>query len=339
MLRLLPDAAAARFVASRAPRVSPRRYRLRVLHAADGVVVLESTQSTVMPGRYGLLDRDGSFVQVGDVLRASPEQVVRRLHGELPPQMLTRPVSWTGRLHASPADVGRMPELIELADVQAWQFQALGGERERWAVHLGGLGADGLSALRGVTAADMAGYGSLVLNVEYGGTHTFGVDEREHLRAAIAYLRAIGATRVSIIGWSYGASAALSYIASGADDIVTSLVGVSPLVSWRDAIRAAVESAGLRPSVTDRAMRLLDEAAASGLEVSALGWPGDAPLPIPMLAIHSRGDRTLPFSSTAAFAERNPSVVLSERTPSPHTLEWNAGGNALLADVASFLRR
>ncbi len=225
------------------------------------------------------------------------------------------------------------------AGVQAWLFPSPGGDQGCWAVHLGGLGADGLSALRGVAAADMAGYGSLVLNIEYGGTHTFGVDESEHLRAAVAHLRTIGATRVAIMGWSYGTSAALSYIAAGADDIVSSLVGVSPLVSWRDAIHAAVESAGLRPSVTDRAVRLLGEAAAPGLEVSSLGWPGDAPLPIPMLAIHSRGDRTLPFASTAGFAERNPSVVLAERTPSPHTLEWNASGNALLAEVASFLKR
>ncbi|KZE92379.1 hypothetical protein AVP42_02533 [Agromyces sp. NDB4Y10] len=201
-------------------------------------------------------------------------------------------------------------------------------ERDVWFVHVHGMGAAPSSTLRSVESVREAGYPSTIVSLEA----SADIDKRgrgmavEHVRrvvAAIDHAIQQGATRVVMVGWSYGARLVLDAADRRPD--VAGVVLISPMFDLLEVLRLVATRRRLpKPLIAAAASVLstpvvcrlagIDRPIGDGLDFAA------APR---ALIFHSRGDATVPIeitrSAVAAFGE----VDLVEFPPSPHTLEWN----------------
>jgi pimeloyl-ACP methyl ester carboxylesterase len=214
------------------------------------------------------------------------------------------------------------------------------GKRDVWFVHVHGMGAAPSSTLRSVDSVREAGYPSTIVSLEA----SADIEKRgqgmavAHVRrvvAAIDHAIQQGATRVVMVGWSYGARLVLDAAESRPD--VAGVVLISPMFDLLHVLRMVATRQRLpKPLIAAAATVLstpvvcrlagIDRPIGDGLDLAS------APR---TLIFHSRGDATVPIeitrSAVAAFGE----VDLVEFPPSPHTLEWNCDpelfGRSILA--------
>lgn len=344
-LSRLPSGLVGRILADRAARVAPRRYSLHVHDVSKGehpVVTLPRTEATVLPGRYGLLTR-GSLTRVGHVLTVDDTTVTRELLEPSPVWLLRLPVSWSGALHRGPAEITASHRIVELrsGDVRAPGHVLLPDTPSAsWSIHLPGLGATHLSALRSAELAHRSGMASILIDGPLV-RHSFGLRERRLLDAAIRYARTCGAERIVVFGWSYGANAALQHLAQDAS--IDAAVLISPHLHWRPRLTAAATAAGVSAEALQIGSRRIESRLSrrygARIDLGDLGWPDGRRLTVPVLLLHSPGDETLPFAETVAFAEEQPGAELVALPRAPHTLEWNAGEASTERAVRRFLDR
>lgn len=347
MLSRLPDALAAQLVARRLQAIGPRRYSLPVFHSTENTVTVAATASTTLPGRYGLLAPDAGLARVGRILQVAHDRVTRELASPMPTITGSR-MSWTGAIHASPAELAPEVETTDLStdDVpcRAWVIPPRMPSK-RWSIHMGGLGADARSALRTAEVARAAGHGCIVLGLHSRRRHGFGVLEVGVVRRTLDALRDRGATSVTGFGWSFGALAMLLTHRLSPDPLLRGLVLVSPLLDWSASAAATAAAAGIRPAVVDRAIAASQARNRyelpwfrGPLRLDSLQWPVDEPLGIQTLILHSGGDQTNPLEATRRFADLHDDASLIELPDAPHTLEWNANEHAAVVAVSTFLR-
>ncbi len=343
---MLGDRAIGAMFASRASRVAPRRFRLPVLASdldtSTPSVTVPRTASTALPGAYSLLTRTSMF-RVGRLVDSDRTTVTRLITDPPGTSLVGTRASWSGIVHRHPNEVATDARLIQLSHrgevAPAWMLPPP-SRSDTWSIHLPGLGASHLSALRSAELVGTAGIGSIVIDGP-ATHHTFGIRERALIEAAVSEALKAGAKKIIGVGWSYGTNAILQHIANGGG--LDAAVFVSPHLQWRPRIEAAARAAHVPANVLELGMRGIEEQLSKRLHhpvlLEDLGWPTKRPLPIPVLMLHSDGDETLDFRETVVFAAEQPGVELVRLPTAPHTLEWNAGGDATRDAVARFLRR
>jgi len=309
-------------------------------------VRLERNAATALPGRYGLEFDDGSRVIVGPVIgrETTDGSVMRAVIAGRVPAGATR-ARFTGAA-VTPADLGVDEARVPRTRSGAWRFDGDDSEARdgTWVVHTHGLGASPLATLRSVQAVQRAGLPSLVtcLGSAFAERRS-GADatDVDRVIAAIDDAVALGARRVIVSGWSYGAALSLA-AARERPEVVQGAILISPMLGLSETVLHAAAVAGVPRVLVHSALAVLSTpvlARSAGVRgavpVRALSaGPIDG---LPTLAIHSPGDTTIPVELTRAVARRSPTFELVEVDAAPHGLEWNVAPEAFEAAVREWL--
>ncbi|UOQ58606.1 alpha/beta fold hydrolase [Leucobacter allii] len=301
-----------------------------------------------LPGRYSLVfDGGAGHARLGAVVAGAADSaggVLRELvavdRGTLVPGTTGRITGWW---FADAAELGYRTERIafptELGEAEAWLVHPKRARKRRWAVHVHGRGADPVETLRGVAPLARAGITSLVISYRNdtgapSGRHArygLGVSESRDVDAAVAEAVRRGAGRVTLVGWSMGATACL-LAASGGEhrSVVDGLILDSPAIDWEELLR--YHAAGMRVPrrVAGFGVRLLDAGLVRAgeddgipfdrLEASALGRA----LTVPVLIHASRADTFVPCAGAERLAAARPELVqLRLQDRGEHVKLWN----------------
>jgi pimeloyl-ACP methyl ester carboxylesterase len=325
-----------------------RVHHSEVLPSSSPITVrLDRNAATGLPGRYGLEFDDGSRVIVGPVIgrETTDGSVMRSVIAGRVPAGATR-TRFTGAA-VTPSDLGVDEAHLTTTPSGAWRFDGdsdTGGDSAAhdgtWVVHTHGLGASPLATLRSVRAVQRAGLPSLVTNLGSAFTERrSGADatDVDRVVAAIDDAAELGARRVIVCGWSYGAALSLA-AARLRPEVVQGAILISPMLSLRETVQHAAAVAGVPRILVWSALGLLG----SPLLARAAGVRGAVPVRalsdglipgLPTLAIHSPGDTTIPVELTRAVVPGSPSFELVEVAAAPHGLEWNVDPDAFDAAV------
>lgn len=322
-----------------------KREPVRVMRADEQAYTL-TTRAVVearAPGSYTVLYRDGVAL-LGDIVEQTRRSVTRRV------------VAWNG---AAPWDAQWVrytsaPELThteleipvedveiatELGALPAWLFPQA-SSNDDWAIHVHGRGASRREPLRGVRQAHREGWTSLVISYRNDadwrpsadGRYGLGLTEAQDVAAALRYARSHGATRIMLVGWSMGGAAVLATLLDGDAEDVVAIMLESPVTSWLDVFRFEAREIGLLPWIAPLAWRLLRSplaplttGVADPLELERLEVHerGDE-LRVPILILHSKQDRVVPYRSSRRLHRLRPELVQLEIFPRGlHTRLWN----------------
>ncbi|WP_181431151.1 S9 family peptidase [Curtobacterium sp. MCBD17_021] len=340
-------------VARKAVHPRPKR-TVPVLQVTPTTVTVPADEQTRCPGVYRVYFGDDEHsILLGDVLTDDGDRVGRAVldaPAVLPEQ--GDELLWTGYLIDDPAAVS--PDAAEVtitadgSEHAAWFFPVPGSTT--WAIHVHGIHSSRSAVLRGVPDTLAAGMSSLVIGYrgdaedDRGLPATFGSTEWHDLDAAMRYAVDHGAGRLVLVGWSMGATIAMHAARDSAlRDRVDAMVLVCPALDWFTALRWGAVKAGFPGFL-------------GALGAVALTVPGlcrlagmRAPIPlrrmrpsppagVPLLLVHSVGDRDVPVDASRRFAAAAGSAAtLVEVAPCPHGSELNRDPVLFHGSVRRFL--
>lgn len=283
----------------------PRPYeaRVMVLTSIASEVTLVADRDSRQPGTYRLR-RATESVRIGSILGETSTTVRREASGPV----AEGEWDWDALMYDSAAEVlaARGPTTTVTTHV----------------VHVHGQSLGPRQVLRGLPVWERLGARSEILDLTGFPERSFDPRAVEEIVHRIIAARQAGATRVVLQGWSAGALAC-SVAASRAK--VDAVIGISPLLSIRSALRGAVSAVHLPRFVGNVAHRVL---ITPGFCLVA-----GAPEPVhpdhwmsgfdgPTLLLHSRADSLVSADDVEKLSER-PNVQAVEFQTAPHTLEWN----------------
>jgi pimeloyl-ACP methyl ester carboxylesterase len=161
-----------------------------------------------------------------------------------------------------------------------------------------------------------------------------GESEWRDLEAALRFVAERGGTECVVFGWSLGATMALNTVQrSSLAEMIKGLVMVSPVLVWEDVLRANARHQRcpqLLGSLIARLLALRGFSRLAGLE-GPLEVRGpdrvrfQSALHLPVLILHNRNDWSVPFETSARFAQAHKDrIELVEFDCSGHTQEWNS---------------
>lgn len=365
---LAGSAVFARAVATPAARPAVPVVLVRLGRVGDAAVVWLRGPDVALPGQYGLI-WDGGKARLGPVVGRSAGLVAREIvsldAGQLREGTRCRITGWwypsAEALAAESADVASVDEIalpLEGGPAPAWVLRpakrARPGRRGRWAIHVHGRGALPAETLRGVAPLARAGVTSLVVSYRNdpgapageGGRYGFGVTEARDVDAAVKYALEQGATRVTLVGWSMGATACLVAAAHGDyRDRIDGLILDSPAIDWPGLLehqaqlhRAPGVLARLGMSLIERGVVSTD--AAAGLDLSQVTPEVIArELCVPTLIHASRGDTFVPSTGAERLAQLRPELVhLRLVDKGEHVKLWNVEPQAWERVTETFAR-
>lgn len=347
-----------RMLGRRVVGVTPRRKPIAVTRTGE-TVILPRSEETSAAGEYGLWFGDGfaEHARVGEVVATDTTSVTRRLgESTADAPSVSFPALWTGHTLRGPAALGRpwSDVGVPLADggvAPAWFFPAATDDAP-WVIHVQGIRTSRLVTLRGVDAAQEAGYASLVITYRGAGdgppteASTLGLTEWADLRDAVRYARANGAQRVTAIAWSMGAGLALE-LARRDPSALESLVLICPATNWRRIVHHGAAMAHLPRFVGAAAIGFLASpllrrfvGLSRPIDFNALDWTRPGAVSIPTLVIHSPGDDEIPIELSRDFAAAHADAVrLVETRSAPHGWEPNVDPEGFAGAIGTWFTR
>ncbi|MFK4484846.1 alpha/beta hydrolase family protein [Curtobacterium sp. AB7] len=339
-------------VAKKAIHPRPKRTVTVVDVDVDSITV-PSDDQTRCPGEYRVYFHDGQHsILVGDVLDDDGRHVRRTILGE-PATVPTADdkLVWSGYLLDTPASVSASFEEVAIAadgdTRKAWYFPVEGATT--WAIHVHGIHSGRQAILRAVPDTLSAGMSSLVIgyrgDVEDGRglPATFGTDEWHDLDAAMRYAVDHGAQHLVLVGWSMGATIALHAAArSTLRNRIDAMILVCPALDWFAALRAGASKAGFPGflgSLGALTLTIPGLARFAGLRKAIpVRWMRPTPpAGLPILLVHSSGDRDVPLEVSKRFAASPGALAtLVEIAPCPHGMELNREPELFHRSIARF---
>ncbi|MCS6586982.1 alpha/beta fold hydrolase [Curtobacterium flaccumfaciens pv. flaccumfaciens] len=335
--------------------IHPRPKRTVTVVAVDSAsITVPSDERTRCPGEYRVYFHGGQHsILVGDVLDDDGRHVRRTILGE--PEIVPAAedkLVWSGYLLDTPALVS--PSFEEVAITadgdtrKAWYFPVAGATT--WAIHVHGIHSSRQAILRAVPDTLSAGMSSLVIgyrgDVEDGRglPATFGTDEWRDLDAAMRHAVDHGAERLVLVGWSMGATIALHAAArSTLRNRIDAMILVCPALDWFAALRAGAAKAGfpgLLGYLGALTLTIPGLARFAGLRkaIPRRWMRPTPPAGLPILLIHSSGDRDVPLEVSRRFAAKpGAAATLVEIAPCSHGMEPNREPEVFHGSIARFL--
>lgn len=256
------------------------------------------------------------------------------------------------------APVTRLTYPTELGDAAAWEFAASPGSKEdpgHWALHIHGRGALPEETLRGVIPAARSGLRSLVIQYRNDpeaprglrGRYGLGLAEQLDVDAAISSLRARGATRISLIAYSMGATAAILSATRGPHrDVIRVLILDSPALDWPGILGHQARLARVPSWVAWIARALMSAglvrgalSEGRGMKVSSLTPEAfAAALDIPTLILAGPEDTYVPWQGSVRLAELSPRFVTLHELKGEHVKHWNRDPRDWESSIEAALR-
>lgn len=328
---------------------------VKVLALNSHEVVLPATAKTRHPGTFGLWTPT-HHVLVGDVLREGPgRSVTREVLGQT--AIEHGATVWEGDVFHSPSQLAPHEDIVIEGDAGPLPAWKIGPDSGRWVIHIHGLRATRINALRSVPAALNLGYTSLVVSYRGDGegptephqASALGLVEWHDVDAAITYAVTHGATSIVLVGWSMGATAAmLTLERSTHRDLIVGSALISPALEWRQTMTAGARKLHLPAAAlcstlaahflsNPRLSRIVG--APVPIDFDALDWTRAPRITVPTLLIHSPGDRTVPYAVSQQVQAANPDTVALIGPPSPadHAWEYNVAPEAFTEMLRNWL--
>ncbi|MDP4332329.1 hypothetical protein Q7F20_03025 [Curtobacterium sp. A7_M15] len=292
------------FVARRLLFPTPYTATATVRRATPSEATFVATRDTRLPGTYRIT-RDGQDVLVQGVLDVDGGTVRRRTDGSA----TVGEWQWDALLYDDLADVP--------GDEPGDEAAATGTH----VIHVHGQSLGPRQVLRGIPVWRALGATSEIVDTTDLPLRSLDPGAVDRIVTAVRAARGRGAARVVLQGWSAGALAC-SVAASRVE--VDGLVGVSPLLSVRSALRGAVTGARLPAFVGTVAARIattnvLSRLAGAAAPVATTAWQGSE---TPTLLVHSAADALVSEADVAEQTAQAGTRAVVFRT-APHTLEWN----------------
>jgi pimeloyl-ACP methyl ester carboxylesterase len=325
-----------------------RRYEIAPLAISDDTIEFPATRHTLASGRFGLhLSTGGPPAVIGPVISTRDGKVARRLLHRPADLSLESRGRWSGIVSVDPSSAAAdvvatfVETFVEttLGPAPAWMIDR---GTDRWAIHVHGQGSARAQTLRGVETASRMGLSSLVVSYRNDGEGPRSRDGRSHLgesewrdlEAALRFVAERGGTECVVFGWSLGATMALNTVQrSSLAVMIKGLVMVSPVLVWEDVMRANARHQRcpqLLGSLVARLLALNGFSRLVGLEGPLEVRSTDlarfrGALSTPVLILHNRNDGSVPFETSARFAQAHKDrIELVEFDCSGHTQEWNS---------------
>lgn len=317
-----------------------------------------------LPGRYSFIFAGGtSHARLGPVLAHDGDGAVWRelLAEDRGRVALGARGRVTGWWYTDPAELGYRTTSAEIrtagGSLRAWLVEPPAERTDpgRWAIHVHGRGALPEETIRGVAPCARAGITSLVISYRNDpgaprgrrGRYGLGLAERLDVEAAIAWARARGARRVTLVGWSMGGTASLCAAAYGPHAAsIDGLVLDSPAVDWPGLLRHQARLAGVPAWVGRLGGCALQTGAVAGALPGRRSTPINELTPerfasavhVPVL-IHAGPDDTyVPWDGAVRFARLRPALVTLRSARGEHVKLWNVDPEAWEAATEAFVR-
>lgn len=328
-------------------------------------------EDTDLPGKYSLIfdarlrreEVTAGHARIGSILEVQGAGKTKRVlrsvqgvdRGTLRPGATGRITGWW---YVSPAELGGETQRVALPLPHGvgwgWVIRPETVESGRWALHVHGRGSVPEETLRGVAPCLQAGISSLVMAYRndlgspsgLAGRYGLGLAERDDIEAAIGWLRAQGATRVTIFGWSMGGTAAVLAAAGRHADVIDGVVCDSPALDWPDIIRAHARMSFLPRCVAELAMWFMSIGLVRGAVPGARGTDIRRLQPkylalllrVPMLIHASPDDSYVPWHGSLRLALLRASRVRLRPASGEHVKLWNVNPEAWEEETLQFLQ-
>lgn len=328
-----------------------------------------------LPGKFSFIFDDGAgHARVGAVLDsrtvAGRNRATRELlsidRGALRVGARGRITGWW---YTDPAELGRPAREVEIPTVlgpsPAWVVEAdpeADGTRgrgssasEHWAVHVHGRGARREETLRGVPSAARAGLSSVVISYRNDvgaprglrGRYGLGLAEQYDVDSAIAWAREQGGTRVTLFGYSMGATAAMLSATRGRHrELIDGLVLDSPALDWPGILRQQARLARVPRWVATLGRILLQRGVVRGAVPETRGTDINSLTPahlavglgVPVLIHASPEDTFVPWQGSLELGRLRPDLVALRECRGEHVKLWNTDPQGWEGATEEFLR-
>lgn len=322
----------------------------RVVSVTHDSVALAASRLALQPGVWGLR-WPGGLARIGPVVDVGPGGVRRPLLGGDRPAPGAATVLDTGPFDPDPGSRGLAFVDVDvptpLGPAPAWLVPA---GSDTWVVAVHGRGGSRREALRVLPALHALDLPTLVVSYRNDGDAPVSPDRHDHLgdaewedvEAAVRHVRAAGARRIVLFGWSMGAAITGAFLDRSAEAAaVVALVWDAPLVDWRATLRLQVRNRRLPRGLTPLATAITSRRIAIDFDRFDLRRRPPAVRP-PTLLVHTTEDTAVPVTASRALAAAAPALDWSMRyvevPDMEHTAAWNADPAAYEQHVTSFLR-
>lgn len=266
---------------------------------------------------------------------------------------------WGG---TEPTDFGITDQTVTVSSVDGWSLpcwqQKAKVHSDDWVIHVHGRGATAAETARNFELVSKLGYHSLGLHfrgdgqalragIAEGATLGLGTTEWVDLEAAVLYLDSIGAQKIMVVAWSYGAAVSLQFAKKSAySSKVSGYFFDSPVISWRQTLIfqakrskapkhfAALGEEFLRTDRLSESIGLPSGIDFEDFELDALRQCVTKPIFI----LHSRDDGYIPIEPCRDLANELPELVrLVEFQGARHCKLWNFDSDTYDEALTSFL--
>lgn len=302
-------------------------------------------EDSALLGRYSFIfDQGEGHVRLGAILAEDSSTVTRELlkidRGVLRVGARGRVTGWW---YVDPKELGfKVIDTViptELGPFATWVITPENPAPGRFAVHVHGRGAQREETLRGVSPFARAGVTSLVASYRndpeapesLDGRFGLGWTESKDVESTIAAAVKLGATSITLVGWSMGATACL--LAAEHSDFAHLIDGIvleSPALSWPELLAHQARIS----HVPQASMRVAVKLITSGARVTGLGEAlpihsltakrFSTHLRVPTLVHVSESDTFVPFEPALEFAMNKPDLVtLNRQKIGEHVKLWN----------------
>ncbi|CAN5787300.1 alpha/beta hydrolase [soil metagenome] len=326
-------------------------FETRVEAVAGNRVTLEATEQARRSGLWGLDFRSG-YGLVGTVLGEGDGTVTRRytpLDGRPRAGQDARIDSY-----ASPEDgvatgldfpVNEVSVPGPLGRYPAWLATPARSGRD-WAVLVHGRGAQRNECFRMLSTLHEAGLSSLCSSYRNdegapaapNGLYGLGATEWADLDAAVDYVRALGARRIVLVGYSMGAQVVTTFLRrSQRADLIKGVILDAPVLDWGPVLGLAADDRGVPRMIVPLGM--FTSELRGGIDFDDLDQIESAEdFDVPILLFHVTADTTLPVSTSDAFAAARPDLVTYERVADAgHVQAYNINPKRYSRVVEDFL--
>jgi pimeloyl-ACP methyl ester carboxylesterase len=238
----------------------------------------------------------------------------------------------------------------DLGEMDAWYLPAAG---PTWVIHIHGLNATPAEPEVLFEPLQEAGYPQLAITyrndegqpADPSGYFRYGATEWEDILGAVEYAKANGADDVVFMGYSTGASHALSFAYRHNFDEIAGVIIDSGNVDMGSTIdyRGSLEDLPLIPLAVPPTMTWVAKFFTS-LRID-VNWKtidyidgAERSLRVPLLAIHGTDDESIPIDESIALSEASPDFVeLYTVEGASHVDSFNTDLDGYLSRVLAFL--